>query len=277
MLRRYQVADCEMLKKALRPIRKVIRAFGLDIVDRYPYLIVPPPRHVPKTLVDRFTMNGRMQLDYNYLNNTYSSKRPIVYTVAQINYLIEKIKKHETNTYGETDTWLYQAIVDYPIQGKSIVIMGSVIPWYESICLYYGGSSTTIEYNRIISEHPKLKVMTPEEHDRSFMQYDIGLSISTFEHDGLGRYGDRINPDGDIEAMEKMRHIVKPGGLLFLSVPVGKDTLVWNDARIYGRVRLPMLLRGWEVLSSYGYDDSWETLPESEPVFVLRNKIEQMS
>jgi hypothetical protein len=84
--------------------------------------------------------------------------------------------------------------------------------------------------------------------------FDMVVSISNFEHDGLGRYGDPIDPDGDLRAMNEMRSLVSPGGVLILGVPVARDAVVWNAHRLYGRVRLPLLLRGWSVEAFVGFD-----------------------
>ena len=72
----------------------------------------------------------------------------------------------------------------------------------------------------------------------------------------MGRYGDPINPVGDLEAMKLPKKLIKKGGLLFFSVPIGKDCIVWNAHRIYGKIRLPMMFEGWEVLKTFGYSDS---------------------
>ena len=80
------------------------------------------------------------------------------------------------------------------------------------------------------------------------------MSISNFEHDGLGRYGDPIDPNGDLRAMSEMQALVKPNGFLILGVPVARDAVVWNAHRLYGRVRLPLLLRGWSVDAFVGFD-----------------------
>jgi hypothetical protein len=65
------------------------------------------------------------------------------------------------------------------------------------------------------------------------------------------RYGDPLRPNGDIEMMKKMKCLVRPGGLLFLSVPVSKDRIIWNMHRIYGKLRLPMLLAHWKIEKIY--------------------------
>jgi SAM-dependent methyltransferase len=84
--------------------------------------------------------------------------------------------------------------------------------------------------------------------------FDLVISISNFEHDGLGRYGDPVDPGGDLRAMAEMRALVKPGGILILGVPVARDAVVWNAHRLYGRVRLPLLLRGWSIDAFVGFD-----------------------
>ena len=101
--------------------------------------------------------------------------------------------------------------------------------------------------------------------------FDTVISISSFEHDGLGRYGDPLNPYGDLRAMKEAREMLCPGRLLFLAVPVGMDALVWNAHRVYGPVRLPMLLQNWSVVKSYGFQPSDFDKHRSahQPIFVL--------
>ncbi len=86
--------------------------------------------------------------------------------------------------------------------------------------------------------------------------FDASFSISSFEHDGLGRYGDPIAPDGDLAAMAAVRSLLKDDGFLFLAVPCGRDAVVWNAQRIYGKARLPLLLGGgWDIVSVHGFED----------------------
>ena len=105
--------------------------------------------------------------------------------------------------------------------------------------------------------------------------YDAAFSMSSFDHDGLGRYGDPIDPNADLHAMEAAKTVLKPGGLLFLTIPIGPDVVVWNLHRRYGRLRLPRLLSGWEEVECVGWNE--ELLDAEapytktyEPVFILR-------
>jgi hypothetical protein len=57
--------------------------------------------------------------------------------------------------------------------------------------------------------------------------------MHTIEHVGLGRYGDPIDPDGDIKAAVELARVVKKGGSLIFVTPVGKSKIYFNAHRIY--------------------------------------------
>lgn len=48
---------------------------------------------------------------------------------------------------------------------------------------------------------------------------DFAFSFSSWEHDGLGRYGDPIDPWGDIKAVQRASCYVKPGENVPASLP----------------------------------------------------------
>jgi SAM-dependent methyltransferase len=53
------------------------------------------------------------------------------------------------------------------------------------------------------------------------------------EHVGLGRYGDQLDPDGDLKAMAELKRVLSPGGSLLFVVPIGKPKIMFNGHRIY--------------------------------------------
>jgi hypothetical protein len=53
------------------------------------------------------------------------------------------------------------------------------------------------------------------------------------EHIGLGRYGDPIAPQGDLQAIRELIRVTALGGDLLFVVPVGKRRLMFNAHRIY--------------------------------------------
>jgi len=247
------------------------------LVFMHTTLLAEPPRYVPEELVEKFTLYSRIPLSYWYMDDSCPPAASLIYTQNQINANVDKISREEASYYGCTDHYLYKALEKYKtnIEGKKVAVIGSTLPWYESVALFYGGSPTTIENNKIISEDPRLTTMTMAEYEQCPQLFDAIFSISTVAHDGLGRYGDQVHPFGDIKAMDTMKAMLKEDGLLFLAVPIGEDRLCWNIHRIYGRIRLPLLLQGWKIVDSFGFVD--EHLDRKcgisgghQPVFVLR-------
>ncbi|MHB8117591.1 MAG: DUF268 domain-containing protein [Methanothrix sp.] len=54
------------------------------------------------------------------------------------------------------------------------------------------------------------------------------------EHMGLGRYGDPLDPDGDLKAICELVRVLSPGGNLLFVVPVGGiPKVMFNAHRIY--------------------------------------------
>jgi len=74
--------------------------------------------------------------------------------------------------------------------------------------------------------------------------FDFIVSFSSIEHSGLGRYGDPLDAWGDVKEVQKIRCLLKPGGILYLGLPVGVDKLGINCHRIYGKWRLPFIFQG---------------------------------
>lgn len=234
-----------------------------------------PPERIPEQWRDAFTLNGQIPVLEWYLDDSYSDGNPKFYSQDEINDGIEKVKQGEPGYYGDTDTWLYQALKTYPIKGKSVAIIGSANPWYESVVLAFGGHPVTIEYNKIITDDPRLHLMTVEEYEQNPIRFDVVLSISSTEHDGLGRYGDPVNPNGDLEFMTKVRtQMLKQGGTLILAVPFGQDCLVWNAHRIYGSRRFSLLISGWDIQEAFGFHPQAFNFRLGhqgyQPVFVLK-------
>lgn len=58
--------------------------------------------------------------------------------------------------------------------------------------------------------------------------------LHTIEHIGLGRYGDPIDPEGDIKACAELARVLAPGGSLLFVTPVGNTAKIeFNAHRIY--------------------------------------------
>ncbi|MBY0529298.1 MAG: DUF268 domain-containing protein [Rhabdochlamydiaceae bacterium] len=237
-----------------------------------------PPRHVPPELYEEFTMEGRVPVIEWYLYEPGSVDHPTVFRQSLINEYIQVVQRKGHGYYGvNLDRWLYQALERYPIAGKEVGIIGSTLPFYESVVLAYGGKPITVEYNKIVSEDPRITTYTVDEFNENPRKFDVILSISSIEHDGLGRYGDPINPNADLEFMTKAKSLLKEGGHMILAVPVGRDVLIWTACRVYGSIRLPLLLKEWNLIDSFGFSEKDFTSGAlgnyvHQPIFYLEPK-----
>lgn len=57
--------------------------------------------------------------------------------------------------------------------------------------------------------------------------------MHTIEHVGLGRYGDPIDPMGDIKAINELQRVTAKGGSILFVTPVGIPKIEFNAHRIY--------------------------------------------
>ncbi len=61
------------------------------------------------------------------------------------------------------------------------------------------------------------------------------------------RYGDALNPWGDLISMARNYCLLKPGGQALIGVPSGpKDVLFFNAHRVYGPIMLSHLFANWK-------------------------------
>lgn len=231
----------------------------------------PKWKELSPELQNQFTMNGKVKLEHFYQDSVSPVGVPIYYSRFKCDFMIKRVKDKSLLYYGDTFNFMCQAIEQYPVRDKTVAIMGSHTFACEAIVLAYGGRPITIEYNKLITDDSRLTLLTVEEYKANPIQCDMAFSISSFEHDGLGRYGDPLNPDGDLQAMQEMKTVIKPGGILFLSLPIGQDKIIWNEGRMYGEIRLNLLLKGWTVKSIFGKIDYNNEKMSNQPVIVLQN------
>jgi hypothetical protein len=88
--------------------------------------------------------------------------------------------------------------------------------------------------------------------------------MHTVEHIGLGRYGDQIDPDGDLKAIGELKRVLSKNGRLLFVVPLGKPKIMFNAHRIYSYAQI---LEYFSDLSLERFD----LIPESGNVGIIYN------
>ena len=113
----------------------------------------------------------------------------------------------------------------------------------------FNNKVTTIEYNVPECNFDKLECkdyFTFFENNSD--TFDAIVTYSSIEHSGLGRYGDPLDPFGDIKTMKVIHNNLKKDGILVWGAPVGKDAFTWNAHRVYGELRLPLMFENFQEL-----------------------------
>jgi SAM-dependent methyltransferase len=93
---------------------------------------------------------------------------------------------------------------------------------------FYDFRPAKLNLSNLTSEHADLVNLPFESNSIQSLS-----CMHTIEHVGLGRYGDPIDPDGDLKAISELKRVLGPNGNLLFVVPVGKPKIMYNAHRIY--------------------------------------------
>jgi SAM-dependent methyltransferase len=80
------------------------------------------------------------------------------------------------------------------------------------------------------------------------------------EHVGLGRYGEPLDPDGDMKAIKELMRVLKTGGNLLFVVPIGQPRIQFNAHRIYDYEQIIAHFSDYQVVQFAMVNDHGEFL-----------------
>jgi SAM-dependent methyltransferase len=95
-------------------------------------------------------------------------------------------------------------------------------------------------------------------------------SLSVIEHVGLGRYGDSLDTLGTYKAAKELSRVIGKGGNLYVSVPVGENSLYFNAHRSFDPEDFITMFNDFKLIDTlFILDDSLCTLDE----FIKMNRL----
>lgn len=62
--------------------------------------------------------------------------------------------------------------------------------------------------------------------------------LHTIEHIGMGRYGDKLDPEGHIKAVRELTRVLSPGGKLLIVLPMSENPGVFFNAHRFLSMRM---------------------------------------
>jgi SAM-dependent methyltransferase len=172
----------------------------------------------------------------NYIHDIYSFKR-LANNDFGINYYPCLLDKHESAADLGEYFWQDLFVAKRIIEGnpKRHVDVGSRVDGF----IAHLACVREVEILDIRSLQLKISNVKFTQGDitkPTTLQNGIADCVSclhTLEHVGLGRYGDSIDPDGWRKGLSSLARLLKTGGELWLSVPLGKQRIEFNAHRIF--------------------------------------------
>lgn len=217
------------------------------------------PEVIPDQLIQDYTLMGKVSVDQRYFNQQYHDKTahtPVWSKELVDHWIALAVKDELEGNYGLRETSHLKMMLSKTrsVQNGRILVIGSENPWVEATLLAVGASSVvTLEYGKIVSDHPAISTLTPDEFRTLFLagklgEFDAVVTFSSVEHSGLGRYGDALNPWGDVLEVARAHCVSKQNGNLVIAVMSGEengDSIEFNAHRRYGSTRWPYLASNW--------------------------------
>jgi hypothetical protein len=228
-----------------------------------------------------FRFTWLIEFDYSNLKNeTKQSKQHI--STRDLESKIQLIKqKHEYNSLNDvTLEEMFKRHLSFENKlTKRVAIFGlydmAHDPWIESL-VWLLSSNKSIEIDSIdykprsyeldqfkwIHTNQYLKKKLSSFKESSKKDYDILISHYSLNKIGLGRFGERVQLNADLNTMKQFHCMLKSNGLLFLTLGFSKDdeyAIEFNIRRVYSESRLEALLRKqWtlvdQILFNFGAD-----------------------
>lgn len=96
--------------------------------------------------------------------------------------------------------------------------------------------------------------------------------MHTVEHVGLGRYGDPLDPQGDLKAIKELARVLKPGGHLLFVTPVGQPKIAFNAHRIYSFEQIRAYFAGLNLVEYALVPDSGGLISPADPALTAQQQ-----
>lgn len=149
--------------------------------------------------------------------------------------------------------------------------MESVLPLFLASLGY---QVTGFDFRKYPYKVPNFKFIQGSITDLPFEEdlFDAVTCVSTIEHIGIGFYNDPKNIGSpDIKGMSEIKRVLKPKGLLILTVPFGK-AFINKQQRIYDKDGLDILLKEFVVndikffknVTVINENNYWEQIQQNE-------------
>ena len=170
--------------------------------------------HLLKSKYKEGGLSHVMAESFDYLFDIFTfpslkAKKTFIYKGVPLNYFYHRYNK----------TWKNERSIEIPValyelekyKGKRILEVGNVLQHYVKV-----------DHEVLDKYEPGDNIIHEDILNCNHSNYDFIISISTIEHIGID--DKPINPARSIVALKKIQSMLKDGGKIFISFPVGYNS-----------------------------------------------------
>ena len=167
------------------------------------------------------TLNGRPDFNFN----------------PQLEYIISTDRYNDAGmitSYFWQDLWAARHI--FKMRPKMHYDIGSRVDGFITHLLSFKQKVTQIDIRPLAVEVDGYGFIQSDATHLDGIDDDSIDSLSalcSLEHFGLGRYGDEIDPEACFKAFDSIQRVVRSGGYVYISVPIGREHLEFNAHRVF--------------------------------------------
>ena len=121
---------------------------------------------------------------------------------------------------------------EFQVDISSTLIFSSILSAFTPV-KFYDYRPASIKLSNLTSETVDLTCLPFKDNS-----IDSLSCMHTIEHIGLGRYGDPVDPNGDLKAINEIKRVLAKDGNLLFVVPIGKPKIQFNAHRIYSYAQI---------------------------------------
>lgn len=221
-------------------LKNFIIQIGKDILVRF-----------PKKIVRFFGYLGELNRFRNRNDKRFSVKTSELYPCLKDKIINTPFDHHYTYHPAWAARILAQTKPAYHVDISSILTFSTIISAFVPVKFY--------DYRPATLDLPGLESGFADLKHLGFSNDSVpSLScMHTIEHIGLGRYGDEIDPQGDIRSINELKRVLMPDGDLLFVTPVGNPRIEFNAHRIYSYEQVieyfsPLVLREFSLIPDAG-------------------------
>ncbi len=157
-------------------------------------------------------------------------------------------------------------LVDIASYTKFNAIISAFIP-----VDFYDYRPAKIELSNMLSTHADITKLPFE--DKSIQTLSC---MHVIEHIGLGRYGDPIDPEGDIKAITELIRVLAIDGNLLFAVPLANEPKIrFNSERIYSHEQIMEYFSGLKLIEFSiiaDFPDNYKIITNPSPALLKKQQ-----